>query len=663
MDFFARQDRARRNTHWLVFYFVLSVLLTIALVYVAFALMFLGKGEAQGLARFWNVQLFAGVTAGTLLVILLGNITKMAALSKGGGAVARMLGGQLISSNTTDPDERKLLNVVEEMAIASGTAVPEVYVLPREEGINAFAAGHEAKDAAIGVTRGCMRLLTRDELQGVIAHEFSHILNGDMRMNLRLMGIVFGLLCLTIIGRILLYSSSRNSRYSGYSLGARDSGRGANPLPILGLALIVVGSVGVFFGRLIKSAVSRQREFLADAAAVQFTRNPGGLAGALKKIGGLAYGSRLQSAHAEEASHMFFGNGLAESWLQAFATHPPLVTRIKAIEPDFDGSFPRVTALLQEPTSPRTAAPAVSPPPSQAVQPPQLADLLGTTRGVSSAVPPPLPGAQLLQHLGMPQAGHLDFAVQLMASLPESVTASVRDPWSASALVYALLLSPEVQVRSKQLEALGTRLQTAIQRELGRLLPVVQSLDPLHRLPLVELAFPALRQFSPAQYLEFRTIIREIIESDQELDLFEFALQKMLIRHLDPHYRPVKRTVVQFYVLRPLWLDAMVLLSALAHVGQPESGQAERAFSLGLKSLAQGEAEERLLPIGDCNLTHIDRALDRFNQAALPIKKALLTASVQTVAADGKVQPREAELLRAIADALDCPMPPVLPAA
>ena len=268
----------------------------------------------------WNPQLFLVATVGTLSVIALGSGFKTLELAQGGSTVATMLGGRLVDPTTSDPDERKLRNVVEEMAIAAGVPVPQVYLLPEERGINAFAAGHSTSDAVVAVTAGAVRLLTRDELQGVIGHEFSHILNGDMRLNLRLMGIIFGILCLTVIGRVLLYTRSRSSKDK-------------NPLPLLGLALIVIGWVGVFFGRLIQAAVSRQREFLADASSVQFTRNPAGLAGALKKIGGLEFGSKLEAAHAEEASHMFFGNGMGESFFHMMDTHPPLAERIKAIDP------------------------------------------------------------------------------------------------------------------------------------------------------------------------------------------------------------------------------------------------------------------------------------------------------------------------------------------
>src|ERR1017187_9512771 len=327
MDFFERQDLARRNTKLLVVYFVLGVAMLILAVYAATLAIFTGVAsrhhhvyDEQVQMALWNPQLFFGAALGTLAVIALGSGFKTLELAQGGSTVATMLGGRLVDPATSDPDERKLRNVVEEMAIAAGVPVPQIYLLPDEHGINAFAAGHSTSDAVVAVPAGAMKLLTRDELQGVIGHEFSHILNGDMRLNLRLMGILFGILCLAIIGRILLQVRSGSSR-------------DRNPLPLLGLILLLLGWVGVFFGRLIQAAVSRQREFLADASSVQFTRNPAGIAGALKKIGGLGEtGSRLRASHAQEASHMFFGNGMAEPLFSLLATHPPLEERIRAID-------------------------------------------------------------------------------------------------------------------------------------------------------------------------------------------------------------------------------------------------------------------------------------------------------------------------------------------
>lgn len=338
MDFFEHQDKARTKTKVLVVYFVIAVACIIASVYLASLLIFYGIPSQQWLGDptpalvLWNPTLFFYVALSTLGVVVFGSLYKTAALARGGSAVAETLGGRLVNPNTTHPEERILRNVIEEMAITAGVPVPKIYVLDDDKGINAFAAGHSLSDVAIGVTHGCMTLPNRDELQGVIGHEFSHILNGDMRLNLRLMGAFFGILCLAVIGRILIYSRSRSSKDK-------------NPLMFLGLALIIIGAIGVFFGRLIQAALCRQREFLADASSVQCTRNPAGLSGVLQKIG--AAGSRVESAHAGEASHMFFGNGLGKPFLGVLATQPPLDKRIRAIADTLDCPIPPFVEIAE----------------------------------------------------------------------------------------------------------------------------------------------------------------------------------------------------------------------------------------------------------------------------------------------------------------------------
>ena len=343
MDFFGQQARARTKTTALVLYFVLAVVFIIAAVYAASLLILhftqapADHGAPSVLVSWrsippWDPQLFGWVVIGTLGVVMAGAAYKFLRLSRGGSEVAEELGGRLLATDPTDADERRLRNVVEEMSLAAGVPVPKVYVLDNDAGINAFAAGHSAKDAAIGITRGGLTLLTRDELQGVIGHEFSHLLNGDMRLNIRIMGVLFGIVCLTVLGRVLLH--------------ARGGGRGRGaPMVLLGLALLVIGALGVLFGRLIQAALSRQREMLADASAVQFTRNPAGLAGALRKIGSV--GSRIDSPHAGEASHMFFENGLNKPAFGWLATHPPLADRIRAIDPSWDGRLEAVVGTPQ----------------------------------------------------------------------------------------------------------------------------------------------------------------------------------------------------------------------------------------------------------------------------------------------------------------------------
>lgn len=635
MDFFDRQDKARKSTKILGVYFALAVILLTVTVYLV-CMLFFSRGKP------FNPELLLWVSLGTLTVIGIGSLTKTMALARGGSAVAEMLGGQLINPNTTNPDERKLLNVVEEMSLASGVPVPPVYLMRNEKAINAFAAGHSTKDVAIGVTQGCVQLLNRDELQGVIAHEYSHILNGDMRLNVRLIGLVFGIMCLAVVGRILLY--------------ARGSGRDRNALPLLGLALILIGGVGVFFGRLIQSAVSRQREFLADAAAVQFTRNPDGLAGALKKIGGLTYGSVLNNNHAVEASHMFFGNGVKGAFAGMFATHPPLTQRIKAIDPSFDGSFPAVRM-------PEAIPPSMQHEATSAKQKSPFPFIFPEGQRGKTGIPPVMEAViaaeAVLPNMGAPATIHLQKAGEIRDTLSPRMQDALRDSMGASAAIYALLLGDDPALRRKELEAIAELTTRAMPDEVMKLHPEIAELPGQSRLPLVELALPGLRQLSPSQFLEFQKTVRKLIEMDGQVSLFEFALQKVVMRHLEPHFVPPRKTTVQFYALKPLTPDAVVLLSALARVGDEKPDMVRAAFQRGVAVIGKtAPVPAEPLALAECGVDKVDAALNRFELAVPQIKRVVLNACAQTVAADGKVQAQEGELLRAIADTLDCPMPP-----
>ena len=631
---------------------MVAVALLIGAVYLVVALIFGGielknATDETTTVPWSHAKMFLATAAGTLGVISAGSFFKTLSLARGGRAVAELLDGRLVNSNSTDAHERKLLNVVEEMAIASGVPVPQVYVMDGEAGINAFAAGHSASDAAISVTHGAVTLLTRDELQGVIAHEFSHLLNGDMKLNLRLMGLIFGILCLTVIGRILI----------------RARGKNAWPFLLLGLALIIIGFVGVLFGRLIQAAVSRQREFLADASAVQFTRNPLGLVGALKKIGGATEGSELQSHRAEEASHFFFANGLKSEFF-GFATHPPLEERIKALDPSFDGKFPRVVL----PDTPAEAAPPPLPGVSPLVQPPPPPLPAAKPPPLPMVRPPPLPVAPtavaqqtIIADIGKPRTEHLQYAVDLHQAVPPSIQTAARDPLGAHALICAFLLAKDTAAREKQLEDLGRATSEAVRQETVRIWPAIQDIPSHARIPLVDLALPALRRLSPSQFEQFRGAVNALIASDSETDLFEFMLQKIVMRNLDTRFYPERRPVTQYYDLRPLVRDAGVLLSATAYAGADNPTQAQAAFAKGAESLGRiARAEIPWLPPSECDLPRLDAALDRFAQSVPQIKKNVLTACAETVAFDALIQPREAEILRAIADTLDCPIPPFL---
>jgi len=658
MNFFERQEEARRSTRRLVLLFLLAVVLIVAAVYLAVALVFTWAAEDRA-ADVWNPMVFAGVAAVTLAVIAAGTLYKVIALRGGGPAVARLLGGRPLPPNTRDFKERRLLNVVEEMALASGMPVPSVFVLDQEPGINAFAAGFSSADTVIGVTRGCLDLLSRDELQGVIAHEFSHALNGDMRLNLRLMGLLHGILVIAMIGYWLLRSQS------GRSSGRGKKG-GGGQVALLGVAFMAIGWIGVFFGRLIKSAVSRQREFLGDASAVQFTRNPSSIAGALKKIGGLPAGSRIANSHAEEASHLFFGNAMAKAFVaqldDLMATHPPLAERIKRIEPGFDGELPAVdaeaTSKLQLAAAEGEAAAgivaglapaAARPAPVAAPRPPSPAASVDIDAG------------RVADSVGTLDQAHLAHAASFMERLPAALRDTVREPSGACAVVFGLLLDRDPALRRAQLDELRRAADAPVHAETVKLSATLEACPTEARLSLIDLALPALRRLSEPQHRVFRSAVERLIAADAKISLFEFTLQRVLLRHLEPHFHPAPPPAVAYGSLRAVSRQASLLLSILAHAGQAQPERATQAFAAGARHLADTRAVLSLLPFEQCGLAELDRALAELAKASPAMKRKLLGACAAAIAFDKRVTIQEAELLRAVADSLDCPMPPFLP--
>ena len=613
MDFFDKQERAQQKTRLLVVYFVFAVVGITLTLHVVFALMLDLPLTDWGLLGI--------VSAGVAASVVIGSTVKTIELSQGGRVVAAMLGGTPVDLNSADPAERRLINVVEEMSLASGVPVPEIYVLD-DKTINAFAAGHGPGDTAIGVTRGCIDRLNRDELQGVIGHEFSHILHGDMRLNIRLIGILNGILFLAVIGGILLRISAYGSRDSS---SREDKNSGSITIMFMagGLALYLVGWIGVFFGKLIKAAVSRQREFLADASAVQYTRNPDGLAGALAKIG--KFSSSLLSPRAEEASHLFFGNGVGDSWLALFATHPPIEERIAEIAPGFE-----------------LEAATVTPPPTVPPAPPSPDRTAGASAG--------LPG-QLLP--GQPRVAA---AAALLAGLPEySLTAS-HELHGACALLYSLLLSEDQAVRDAQTALLAA--DPTVRDEAVAMFQRRGGLSSAQKIGLVDITIPTLRHLSPGQYAAFRKNITGLVEADGQIRLFEYTLQKILLRHLDLSFTNATGPAVRFKSLMPLLPDVGVILSALASSGDGTPTQRDEAFRAGVVELLVKPSSFPLERSETIDLKSFDAALDRLAEAAPDVKRTVLTACGSAVMRDGGVNDAEVELLRAIADTLDCPVPP-----
>jgi Zn-dependent protease with chaperone function len=646
MDFFERQEKAHRNTRRLVLLFLLAVVGVVAAVNLAVLAIFFGVeaktgyevagGDARSLAALW-------VTAATLAVMGTGTGYKMLALSRGGEAVAQLLGGRPLDPNTQAPAERRLLNVVEEMALAAGTPVPTVYLLDKESSINAFAAGHSPTDAVVAVTQGTLELLDRDELQGVVGHEFSHILNGDMRLNLRLMGLLHGVLVIGLIGYWIL----RSTRFSG---GSRK--KDGNAFGLLGLALFVTGYVGLFFGKLIKSAVSRQREFLADASSVQFTRNPQGLASALKKIGGLADGSRIRDPHAEQASHLFFGNGLSKAPFAWMSTHPPLEDRIRRLDPSFAGIFPKVRRPA--------AADRVAASPTPAAGPDERVNEFMRRIATVGAVVAAGAGGRAKAAIGTPTREHLDYAAELISVLPAELRTRAQEPAGARALVLGLLIDlDDAAVRATQLDEL--RDDAALATEVESLLPRLEECPLGVRLPLLDLAIPALRRLSSEQYADLEGRVNALSAADGRTSLFEFTLSRLLLRHLAPTFGRADRADVQYYGLSRLGAECSTLLSAVAWAGAADAGAAAAALGRGAARLGHGLQGLDLRDADSADLEALGAALTTLERVAPRLKGDLIDACSETVAADGMVTLAEAELLRAIADSLGCPVPPILP--
>jgi len=680
MDFFGQQDRARKQTRIMLFYFFLALFFTILLVYfipVVVEYFYYQSKEPQLLESaqydllppfsWWQPQFFLIAVGGTLMVVLGGTLFKMFQLRSGGGeSVALALGGRQIYPETSDFFEKRLLNIVEEMAIASGVPVPPVYVLEREEGINAFAAGFSTFNSVVAVSYGAMTGLRREELQGVVAHEFSHILNNDVRMNINLMAIIHGLIVVSLLGQIILQITARSSSSQRRS---RDSGQVALVLMATGVLLWIVGLIGMFFGSLIKASISRERERLADASAVQFTRNPDGLVGALKKIGGLSGSSILQSPNAELASHMYFANGLKRNF---FSTHPPLKDRVRWLDPSFDGHFTPLTYKdLQKEAQRQNPDAAKYKKTKHKEKKNDVVDLftdptkLTVTATVLQAATaktnfkPNNPEA-LIDSIGNPMKEHSDWAQKLIQSIPDEIKNYSRNPYGARMLIYLLLFDSDPLIQEKQMKIVKEQEEEEVFQIVEKARLKLKTVRPEWRLPIVDLSFPALRFLSKDQYKKFRAIVEALSEADHKISLFEYALKRLLIHHLDPFFsddNKSHRRVVNYYAIQGVQKEFSLILSILAWYGASDKEEAQKAFDAAVEVLEGSHASIDFLKQEEAVWDKLDRALDTMNECSFKVKKWLLGSALKCIMWDQKITVEEAELFRALSDSLDCPVP------
>ena len=652
MNFFEHQAKARSSSRRLVVLFVLAVAgIVVAIDAAVLAALEWsarhGDEVAQGPLLARHMAALYATSLIVLATIATASLYKSARLRSGGGVVARSLGGTLITSENTNPDYRRLRNVVEEIAIASGVPVPELYVLEGEAGINAFAAGYTPSDAAVTVTRGALDHLNRDELQGVIAHEFSHVLNGDMRINIRLMGVLFGILVIGVVAReFLLRARVGNNKNAG-------------GIVLVAIAVMLVGYIGLFFGRLIKAGISRQREYLADASAVQFTRQNSGIAGALKKIGALAEGSKFTAANGEEVSHMLFGDGVGYSAL--FATHPPLVERIRRVDPRFD---PRelddlAKRLAQRGISGGSAARHEIDEDDAAVAG-FSAGRAARHRAEPLSDPKqrrPVTPKSVVKQVARPGNDDYRTAAQIVAAIPERLRTLAYMREHCADVVLALALDADPGVRKQQLDAVANALGQSAAAAVAALAPETDALHPMQRLPLASLAFPSLRRHPRPDLERFATTLTALVEADGRIHLSEYCLAKLVALQVTETLDPSR---VRGGKLRTTDLRAEIaaVFAVVAQHGALDPNDAERAYVAGV-AVALPSGAPPFAPAADWP-TALDGTIAKLDQLAPAAKQLVVEGLVRTMSHDNQVTVPEAELLRIVCAALHCPLPPQL---
>ncbi|MGH1488021.1 MAG: M48 family metallopeptidase [Acidimicrobiales bacterium] len=675
MDFQTHQEEAKQNTVKLVVLLACGVASIIAIVsLLLIALLYYGSGEFQPLSA---IAVAAPITT---LGVVGTSLVKSSQIKGGGGSyVAVSMGGRAVDFNTLDPAEKQLSNVVEEIAIASGMPVPAVFVLDEEPGINAFAAGWTADNAAIGVTRGALQHLNRRELQGVIAHEFSHIRNGDTRVKTRIIGWVFGIAAITVLGRILLH-------YLWWTPRRRDKEDNTQMIMLAaGIGLVIIGSVGTLFARMIQASVSRQREYLADASAVQYTRDPSGIGEALMKIGGMGGENKIRAAHSTEAGHLFFSSAMGSS----LASHPPLKDRISKLMPDWNGEFRGPDSSVEKPEKPgRPGAPTsrsaaggnragrngwgealpgqVSIPGmpnlSLPIDPAILASsgFSSPSRHAPANQPPPPPNFAngfAPPSFDGPTQAHIQHARSLLAQIPEATQNYLHTRQGAVAAVIGLLVSPDAAVRSKQLSLAGE----AIGIEPSYLDDASRVIADLHRslqLPAIDIALHSIRE-TPYEYkLNLARTIRDLESSNPEQDLFRWMLRRVMLRHLEDQHDD--GSAVHNLQLGDLKAETVTVYGVIAWFNSSGTAQTQASFEAALSAI--GIPLAPVPPIEELTFDRIDEALNQLSHLDRDGRQAFVGGATAAVLFDGKTTVEEAELIRVVADAVRLPVPPLLPA-
>jgi len=714
MNFYQAQDQARKQSRLLVLLFAIAVIFLVLItnLCVAFFVLYSNPEYAlnshnpihvspvefvpwvEGLIQALGWKKFVWTTLLVCGVIFMAMGFKWHSLSEGGRVVAESLGGRLLAPNTSQIAEKRLLNIVEEIALASGVPVPQVYLLEHEQGINAFAAGLSSEDAVIGVTQGSLNYFNRDQLQGVIAHEFSHILNGDMRLNMKLLAVLHGILMISEAGRGLM--SMASYRRYGYRRSFSHSNRKGGAVAgffVLGLCLWLIGLLGQLFGALIKSAVSRQREFLADASAVQFTRNPDGIADALSIIGGAAEQSRVTHRGAHEVAHLFFSSSssLRKRYAQRmqasfalFATHPPLEERIKRISPKWRGRFIKAEPqqfssgagddYLQEQSQGQSSVGAYAA---------AFSKTLGggiETSNTEALKPSSLNGldASIIDVSAEPNKSYQDATFELISQGDEvekktepkqrhkeeswlvALKEKAHEPLDASHLMIALLLDKNELIQKKQLMILGSK-QVKWVKPVTASYHQARQLKAPARLEIAELAVPSLKLLSLPQYKLVRELMSSMIHADGKVDVFEWLIFQLLKQYCDRHFGLLKPEKPKYKNIKQISKLYEIVLSRLVHYSTNEATLDDRLLkemqlSFNRACNTAGTHTIKLLPLEKCQGALFTRAVHELSLAYPLLKPRLIKGLVQAARSNNVINDHERYVITGIAAVMDCPL-------
>ncbi len=626
MNFFEHKADAKRNTVWLYLLFFCATLVIIVAVYMAATvslyLLAFSIRELSAPDTFFEFNRFIITSLLTIAVILAGSMYKIKQLRMGGGiAVARMLGGRRLRASK-DPIERQLRNVIEEMAVASGVLTPAIFIM-EQPGINAFAAGFGQKDTVITVTRGAMEMLNRDELQGVIAHEFSHILHGDTLIKMRMMGLLHGITMISDFG-ILLIAGRHTLKYSSRK-------RALHPVMMLsGVLFFSVGLLGMLAADFIKAAMSRQREFLADASAVQFTRNPEGIGNALKVIGGYKAGSRLNLPEVQQVSHLFFGEAL-QVWWQSnwWASHPPLLARIQRIEPKFRGHLNEIDESAVRFLNQQHAANLFSPPPtSQQLQ---------------------LNVEQVMASIGEPEAKHLDQAHYVLQQIPDEVHDLFGEKETARAMIYNLLLDDDKRMVTQQLDLIAEVEPSSVLAEVLRIRGLMPKIKAELRLPLLDLLSPHLMSLDREAQKLLLVLMKKLVSVNDQVSLFEYLIYQHFLNLFG--FKGTQQAGHTIGIER-FKAEVLTILGMVCSINKNKKPR--RVYQDAAAELFPGY---KVKPMNKPDLQVAAQALEKINACSFEDKKCLLKAIVFCVLSDGIVTTEELETVRLIATLLACPMP------